>query len=48
MNLDDGSAYDWPWLYGVQTGQWQLTDLQVKSLREYPLRGGFFMADGGS
>jgi|CZKE01.1.fsa_nt_gi hypothetical protein len=45
VNLDDGEVYDWPWLYAVQTGQWQLTDAQAKSLREYLLRGGFFMAD---
>src|SRR5579864_2204936 len=45
VNLDDGSAYDWPWLYAVQTGHWQLTDAQAKDMREYLLRGGFFMAD---
>ncbi len=45
VNLDDGSAYDWPWLYAVQTGHWQLTDAQATSMREYLLRGGFFMAD---
>ncbi|SPE35332.1 conserved exported hypothetical protein [Candidatus Sulfopaludibacter sp. SbA6] len=45
VNLDDGAVYDWPWLYAVQTGHWQLTDAQAKSLREYLLRGGFFMAD---
>ena len=45
INLDDGSVYDWPWLYAVQPGHWQLTDAQAKTLREYLLRGGFFMAD---
>src|SRR5258708_4176783 len=45
VNLDEGAVYDWPWLYAVQTGHWQLTDAQAKSLREYLLRGGFFMAD---
>ena len=45
VNLDDGAVYDWPWLYAVQTGHWQLTDAQAKSMREYLLRGGFFMAD---
>ncbi len=45
VNLDDGSAYDWPWLYAVQTGHWELTDAQAKVLREFLLRGGFFMAD---
>jgi hypothetical protein len=45
VNLDEGAVYDWPWLYAVQTGHWQLTDSQAKSMREYLLRGGFFMAD---
>lgn len=45
VNLDQGAVYDWPWLYAVQPGHWQLTDAQARSLREYLLRGGFFMAD---
>ena len=45
VNLDDGGEFDWPWLYAVQTGHWQLTDSQAKALREYLLRGGFFMCD---
>jgi hypothetical protein len=45
VNLDEGDAYDWPWLYAVQVGEWGLTDLQAAELREYLLRGGFFMAD---
>jgi hypothetical protein len=45
VNLDEGDAYDWPWLYAVQVGEWGLTDAQGRLLREYCLRGGFFMAD---
>jgi hypothetical protein len=45
VNLDDGDEYDWPWLYAVQTGHWKLTDEQAKGMREYLLRGGFFMCD---
>src|SRR5208283_6066526 len=45
VNLDEGDVYDWPWLYAVQTGHWQLTDSQARAMREYLLRGGFFMAD---
>ena len=45
VNLDEGDAYDWPWLYAVQVGEWGLTDAQGQLLREYLLRGGFFMAD---
>ena len=45
VNLEEGDAYDWPWLYAVQVGEWGLTDQQGQALREYCLRGGFFMAD---
>ena len=45
INLDEGEQFDWPWLYAVQVGEWGLTDAQAKALREYLLRGGFFMAD---
>lgn len=46
VNLDDGAeAYNWPWLYAVQVGEWGITDGQARKLRDYLLRGGFFMAD---
>ena len=46
MNLDDGDdVYNWPWLYAVRPGEWNLTDAQAAKLRDYLLRGGFFMAD---
>jgi hypothetical protein len=45
VNLDEGDQYDWPWLYGVEVGHWNLTDQQAKGLREFLLRGGFFMCD---
>ncbi len=45
INLDDDSVYEFPWLYAVQAGHWQLADSQAAKLREYLLRGGFFMAD---
>ena len=46
VNLDDGDeVYNWPWLYAVQVGEWGLTDAQAKKMRDYLLRGGFFMAD---
>jgi hypothetical protein len=45
VNLDEGDEFDWPWLYAVQVGEWGLTDPQGQALREYLLRGGFFMAD---
>lgn len=46
VNLDEGNeVYNWPWLYAVQVGEWGITPEQGKVLREYLLRGGFFMAD---
>jgi len=46
VNLDDDDdVYNWPWLYAVQVGWWDLTDAQAAKLRDYLLRGGFFMVD---
>ena len=46
VNLDDGDeVYNWPWLYAVQVGEWGITQHQADVLRDYLLRGGFFMAD---
>src|ERR1700727_1983231 len=38
-------VYNWPALYGVEVGHWQLRDEDAKQLREFLLRGGFFMCD---
>jgi len=45
VNLDEHDSYDWPFLYAVEVGHWDLTDEQAKLLREFLLRGGFFMCD---
>jgi Domain of unknown function (DUF4159) len=46
VDLEDGDeAYNWPWLYAVQVGEWGLTEKQGALMREYLLRGGFFVAD---
>jgi len=46
VNLDDGDeVYNWPWLYGVEVGHWDLTNAQAAKLRDFLLRGGFFMCD---
>ena len=46
INLDDGDdVYNYPWLYGVEVGHWELTDSQISKLRDYLMRGGFFMCD---
>jgi hypothetical protein len=46
VNLDDDDdVFHWPWMYAVEVGTWDLTDAQVKKLRDYLLRGGFLMVD---
>jgi Domain of unknown function (DUF4159) len=46
VNLDDGDdVFNWPWMYAVEVGYWDLTDAQARKLREYLLRGGFLMCD---
>jgi len=38
-------VYNWPVMYGVEVGHWLLTEENARQLREYLLRGGFFMCD---
>lgn len=46
IDLDDpDDVFNYPWLYAVEVGYWDLTDSQVQKFREYLLRGGFFMCD---
>ena len=45
INVDSDELFDWPWLYAVEVGHWQLDDSQAKRLREYLDRGGFLMVD---
>ena len=46
MNLDDeDDVYNWPMLYAVRPGEWDLTDKQAAKMRDYLARGGFFWCD---
>jgi hypothetical protein len=45
INLDNRDVFDWPWLYGVEVGHWDLSPAQAATMREFLLRGGFFMCD---
>ncbi len=46
MELDGtGEVNNWPMLYGVEVGHWLLPEDQAQQLRDYLLRGGFFMVD---
>ncbi|MBV8846892.1 MAG: DUF4159 domain-containing protein [Bryobacterales bacterium] len=41
----DDDIYNWPTLYAVEVGHWNLTDDQAAQIREFLLRGGFLMVD---
>jgi hypothetical protein len=46
VDLDDPTdVYNYPWLYAVEVGHWNLTGQQAKKMREFIDRGGFFMCD---
>jgi hypothetical protein len=46
VELDGGDdVYNWPMMYAVEVGYWNLTDAMAAQLRDYLLRGGFFMCD---
>lgn len=45
VDVDTDEIYNWPWLYVVEPGHWELTMPQAARLREYLLRGGFLMTD---
>ena len=45
VDLDGDEVFNWPWLYAVEVGHWSLTDAECAKMREYLLRGGFFMCD---
>jgi hypothetical protein len=45
LDVDEGDFYEWPWLYAVEVGHWQISDNQAKRLRDYLDRGGFLMVD---
>ncbi len=47
INLDDEQqdVFNYPWLYAVEVGHWELTDAQIAKFREFLQRGGFFMCD---
>lgn len=42
---DDDEVFNFPMLYAVEVGHWQLEDSDAKKLREFLLRGGFLMVD---
>ncbi len=45
FDLMDDALFDYPWLYAVEVGHWNLSDREAERLREYLQRGGFLMVD---
>ena len=45
VSLESDDIFNWPWIYAVESGHWDLPDAQCAKLREYLLRGGFLMTD---
>jgi len=45
VHPNDDRFFDFPFLYVVEAGHWDLTELEVENIREYLLRGGFIMLD---
>jgi len=45
IDVDSDEVFNWPWLYAVEVGHWDLSDSQAKRLRAYLDRGGFLMVD---
>jgi hypothetical protein len=46
VNLDDqDDVFNWPMLYAVRPGEWDLTNAQTAKFKEYIERGGFFWCD---
>ena len=41
----DDDVFNYPWLYAVEVGHWELTDQMIAKFRECLLRGGVFMCD---
>ncbi|MBI3684022.1 MAG: DUF4159 domain-containing protein [Acidobacteria bacterium] len=45
VDVDSDEIYQYPWIYAVEVGHWQLNQKQAERLRDYLLRGGFLMVD---
>jgi hypothetical protein len=45
VDLVGDDLFNYPWLYSVEPGHWNLPESQARKLREYIDRGGFLMVD---
>jgi hypothetical protein len=45
VDIDSDDMFDFPWMFAVSVGDWELTDPQAQRLRKYFDRGGFLFVD---
>ena len=45
VDIDSDDIFEWPWMYAVEVGYWEITEPQAARIREYLDRGGFLMVD---
>ena len=45
VGFEGDKIFDYPWIYAVEVGHWQLDEEDAGKLRDYLLRGGFLMTD---
>jgi hypothetical protein len=45
VDIDSDDLYDWPWLFAVSVGDWELSESEVARMRNYFARGGFMVVD---
>lgn len=45
LTVMDERLFDYPWIYAVEVGGWDLSEVEAERLRDYLLRGGFLMVD---
>lgn len=45
LGPDELDIFDYPFMYGVEVGRWDLDEEEAAHMRQYLLRGGFLMVD---
>jgi hypothetical protein len=45
LPLTDDRIFEYPWIYATQVGYWDLSEPEIRRLRDYLLRGGFLVVD---
>jgi hypothetical protein len=45
IEIESDEIFDYPWIFAISPGDWNLSDSQAQRLRKYFDRGGFLMVD---